>query len=46
MHWMCDFPLAVPEDGKDFAGLLANVPSLSRCQSSDCLEPLIIKGYK
>lgn len=36
--------IALPEDGKNFSELSAEVQSYSRCQSSDYLEPLIIEG--
>lgn len=35
---------AVPEDSKDFAGLLADVSSYTRSESKHFLEPLVIKG--
>lgn len=38
--------LAVPEDSKDFAGLLAEVSSYTRSESRHLFEPLVIKGWK
>ena len=35
---------AVPEDRKDFAGLLGDVSSYTRSESKHLLEPLVIKG--
>ena len=35
---------AVPEDGKDFAGLLADVSSYTKAELKHLLEPLVIKG--
>jgi len=37
---------AMPEDRKDFAGLLADVSSCTRLESKHFLEPLIFKGCK
>lgn len=37
---------AVPEDSKDFAGLLAEVSSYTRSESRHLFEPLVIKGWK